>query len=56
MLNDIEKFNSLNGTGNASGNIEEILGKSEYGQVESLFINTKDIFSGDCSDLLNKQL
>ena len=54
MLNDIEKFNSLNGTGNASGNIEEILGKAEYGQVESLFINTKDIFSGDCSDLLNK--
>lgn len=54
MLNDIEKFNTLNGTGNASGNIEEILTKAEYGQVESLFINTKDIFSGDCSDLLNK--
>lgn len=53
MLQDIEKFNNLNGTGNASANIDEIVTKAEYGQIESLFINIKDIFDGDCSDLLN---
>lgn len=54
MFKDIEKFKKLNGTGNASGNIEEIVPKAEYGQIESLFINTNDIFGGDSSDILNK--
>lgn len=53
MEKDSKAFRTLNGTGNASGNIDEIATKAEYGQVDSLFINPTHIFEGDCNDQLN---
>lgn len=54
MLKDIETFNSLFGTGNASADVEEIFSKAEFGQVASLFINLSNIYEGGASDMLNK--
>lgn len=53
MKRDAKIFRTLNGTGNASSDINEIATKAEYGQVDSLFINPNDLFDGDCRDVLN---
>lgn len=53
MKTDAKSFRALNGTGNASSDIDEIAIKAEYGQVDSLFINPDDIFKGDSRDTIN---